>query len=74
MIKVQKTYSTPQVAAQIGVSYPTLHRWLAARLVRPSVAIRMGKKTLWRWTAADVRRVRKVKGSQKPGPKPRKRK
>lgn len=55
-----------------GISYVTLRRWLAAGLIKPSVAVRMnGGRTLWRWTAADVEEARKVKARQKPGPKPR---
>ncbi len=31
----------------------------------------MKGQTLWRWTAADVRRVRQLRGTFKPGPKPK---
>jgi len=67
-----KTYSTQQAARLAGIHYVTLHRWLAAGLIKPSVAVPMnGGRTLWRWTAADVGRVRKVKATQKRGPKPK---
>jgi predicted site-specific integrase-resolvase len=67
-----KTLSTQQAARMIGVSYITLRRWLAAGLIKPSVAVPMnGGRTLWRWTTADVEKARKVKARQKPGPRPR---
>lgn len=39
----------------------TLHRWLNSGAVRPSVGVPMNGRTLWRWTDADVKRVRKYK-------------
>ncbi len=67
---MKKTYSTERAAALIGVSFRTLNRWLALKLIRPSQAIPMGGgHTLWRWTDADLARGRKVKATQRPGPK-----
>ena len=67
---MKKTYSTQNAAAKIGVSFRTLNRWLALALIRPSQAVPMGGgRTLWRWTDADIARGRKVKATQKPGPK-----
>jgi hypothetical protein len=67
---VKKTYSTQRAASKIGVGFRTLNRWLALGLVRPSMAIPMGGgRTLWRWTDADIAKGRKVKATQKPGPK-----
>ncbi len=56
-----KTYSTKQAAKLSGIHWVTLHRWLAASKVRPSQAIRMNGVTLWRWTDADVEKVRRYK-------------
>ena len=60
-----RTYSTKQAARRAGIHWVTLHRWLADKNVRakirPSVAVRMNGTTLWRWTKADVERVRKYK-------------
>jgi hypothetical protein len=68
---VKKTWSTQQAARRMGVSFRTLNRWLFLELIRPSVAVPMGGgRTLWRWTDADIARGRKVKATQKPGPKP----
>jgi hypothetical protein len=72
---VKKTYSTKQAAAKIGVGFRSLNRWLALELVRPSMPIPIGGgRTLWRWTDADIAAGRKVKATQKPGPKPRRKK
>ena len=69
---MKKTYSTQQAAGKMGVSFRTLNRWLALELIRPSVAVPMGGgRTLWRWTDADIAKGRKVKATQKPGPKAR---
>jgi predicted site-specific integrase-resolvase len=69
-MKHKKTYSTPQAAKKIGVSFPTVHRWLRDRKIRPSKAIPLEGRTLWLWTDADIAKGRKVKAAQKPGPKP----
>ena len=72
-----KTYSTKQVAKAVGIHWVTLHRWLSAGKVRASAPIHMNGYTLWRWTEADVERVKKYKaknywkgrGGSKPKPK-----
>ena len=66
-----KTYSTPQAARKIGVSFITLHRWLRDGKIRPSHAIPLEGRTLWLWTEADIAKGKKVKAAQKPGPKPK---
>jgi predicted site-specific integrase-resolvase len=68
-LKNKKTYSTPQAAKKIGVSFITLHRWLRDGKIRPSVAIPIDNRTLWAWTDADIAKGKKVKAEQKPGPK-----
>lgn len=47
----------------VGVHWTSLHRWLRAKVIRPSVAVPMNGRTLWRWTDEDVERVRKYKGA-----------
>ena len=70
---VKKTYSTQQAAKKMGVSFRTLNRWLALELIRPSVAVPMGgRRTLWRWTDADIAKGRTVNATLKRGPKPKK--
>jgi predicted site-specific integrase-resolvase len=70
---MKKTYSTEAAAKRIGVSFRTLNRWLAQGKIRPSIGIPLsdGRK-LWRWSAADLAKGRKVKAAQKPGRKARK--
>jgi excisionase family DNA binding protein len=69
-----KTYSTSQTAKLIGVHLVTLKRWLASRKIRPSIGTPMdGGRTLWRFTASDVKKFRKFKGTLKTGTKPKKR-
>ncbi len=58
---MKRTYSTEAAAKMAGVHWTTLHRWLRAGGVRPSVSVPMDGRTLWRWTDADVERVRKYK-------------
>jgi excisionase family DNA binding protein len=67
-----QTFSTQQAAKLIGIHWVTLRRWLADGKARPSIAVPMGGRTLWRWTKADVERARRFKATQKPGPKPKK--
>ena len=67
-------YTTAQVANSIGVSKNTLLKWLYAGVLRePKRARVAGVK--WRiWSESDVERARKLKGTMKRGPKPRKKK
>ena len=58
-----KTYSTRQAAELIGIHWVTLHHWLAGRKVKPSIAIPLNGRTLWRWTKKDISAVRKYKES-----------
>ena len=67
---MKKTYSTPQAAKKIGVSFITLHRWIRDGKIRPP-GIPVEGRTLWYWTDADIAKGRKVKAAQKPGPKPK---
>jgi len=67
-----KTYSTPQAANKIGVSFRTLNRWLNIGKIKPSVGIPFSDgRMLWRWSDADIAKGRKVRAAQKPGPKPK---
>jgi hypothetical protein len=69
-VKAKRTYSTQQAAKKIGIGFRSLNRWLAHGLIRPSIAVPMdAERTLWRWTDVDIAKGRKVKATQKPGPK-----
>lgn len=45
----------------VGIHWMTLHRWRAAGRVRASRSMPMNGRTLWRWTEADVQRIRGYK-------------
>lgn len=64
---MEKTISTSEAAKKTGIHPVTLRRWLASKAVRPqiqpSVAVPIDGKTLWRWTAPDVERLRAYKGA-----------
>jgi predicted site-specific integrase-resolvase len=56
------TYSTRQAAEKVGIHWVTLHRWLASKKIRPTIAVPIdGGRTLWRWTANDIAKLGKVK-------------
>ncbi len=58
-----KTYSNKQAAKLAKIHWVTLHRWLGAGKIRPSIAVGMNGNTLWRWTKADVARLCKYKAA-----------
>ncbi len=58
-----RSYSTKQAAKMAGIHWVTLRRWLVAGKIRPSQAIPYDGRTLWRWTGADVERLRKYKAA-----------
>lgn len=66
-----KTYTTGEVAKQIGVSRQTLQTWIAGGKIKAPVAIEVGPVTVRLWTKADIERARKFVGKLKPGPKPK---
>jgi predicted DNA-binding transcriptional regulator AlpA len=67
-----KTYSTSQVARMIGVSRQTLYSWIEAGVIDAPDQITAGGASLMIWTEAHIKAARKVKGSQRPGPKTQK--
>ena len=54
-----RTYSTVEAARALGVSYPTLHRWLRARRFPVPRLRRLGRISVRWWTARDLDRVRR---------------
>ena len=66
-----KTYTTREVAKQIGISRQTLQAWITDGKIRAPESIEMGRATVRFWTKTDVERVRKFKGTLRPGPKPK---
>jgi excisionase family DNA binding protein len=69
-----KTYSTSEAAKQIGVSRQTLQEWISTgKIVAPKLVAVPGA-SLRIWTATDIERARKFKGTSKPGPEKKKKK
>jgi len=56
-----RTYSTQEAAKLVGIHRVTLQEWLSAGKVRPSQVIPMKGRTLWRWTRADLKKLRRYK-------------
>jgi phage antirepressor YoqD-like protein len=56
-----ETYSTSQVAKQVGISKPTLIRWLLDRKVKEPRRVKQGGVEIRLWRDRDVERVRKHK-------------
>jgi excisionase family DNA binding protein len=62
-----KIYTMAQAATKLKISRQTLYSWIeAGHVTAPKVTI-IGKKSFRLWTAADLKRVRKFKGTLKPG-------
>lgn len=65
-------YSTAQAAKMIGVSKNTLLRWMYDGILAEPQRTDVGG-IVWRvWSKEDIERARHVKGSQRPGPKSKK--
>ena len=60
---MKQTYSTKQAASKAGIHWVTLLRWLAAGKIRPSQAVPYDGRTLWRWSPADVERLKTYKAA-----------
>jgi DNA-binding transcriptional MerR regulator len=66
--------TTAQVAKAIGVSKNTLLKWLYAGVLQEPKRTHVAG-VRWRvWSKSDIERARKLKGTMKRGPKPRKKK
>jgi predicted DNA-binding transcriptional regulator AlpA len=52
------TFSTRQAAKQLGISFTSLDRYIAAKKVPAPKATRIGKWNVRAWTKADIERVR----------------
>ena len=67
MERMEKKVSTDKAAEEAGIHPVTLRRWLASKSIRPkiqpSVATPMEGRTLWRWTTADVEKLKAYKAA-----------
>ncbi|MGH6628339.1 MAG: MerR family transcriptional regulator [Burkholderiales bacterium] len=65
-------YSTGELADKVGVTNITILRWHKKGLLGKVKVITLpGGLPSYFWTAAHVQRALKLKGRQKPGPKPK---
>lgn len=73
-----KTYSTRETARMVNVMTVTLLKWVKRGKVKPSVVVPLGSagREMWRWTEADIAKVRRYKKAnyQKGVGRPRKKK
>jgi predicted DNA-binding transcriptional regulator AlpA len=54
------TYSTRQAAKQLGISFTSLDRYIAAKKVPAPKATKIGNWNVRAWTDADIKRVREI--------------
>ena len=57
------SHSVKQAAKLLGVDQQTLFRWIWNGKVRPSIAIPMNGRKLYRFTDDDVKKVRRYKSA-----------
>jgi excisionase family DNA binding protein len=69
-----KIYTTAEAAAAIRVSRQTLYSWIEGGKVTAPKLIVTGQKSIRLWTKADIERVKRFKGTLKPGPRSKKKK
>jgi predicted site-specific integrase-resolvase len=66
-----KGISSVHAARKAGISRATLQAWIASgKISAPDVQL-VGGKAVRLWTAGDIARLTKFKGTLKPGPKKR---
>jgi excisionase family DNA binding protein len=63
----KKTYTSAEAAARIGISRQTLYSWIEEGMVQAPKPIQLGRASIRLWAVADIDRVRKFKGTLKPG-------
>ena len=56
-----KHYNTTEAAQQAGIHWVTLYRWLESGKIKPSIAIKRNRLTVWLWTPADIRKLKRYK-------------
>jgi excisionase family DNA binding protein len=71
-VMTMKTYTTVEVARQIGISRQTLQSWISRGRIQSPKAIKVGNVALRLWTKTDIQKARKFKGTLKPGPRAKK--
>jgi hypothetical protein len=58
-----QTYSTRETARMVNIMVTTLLRWVKTGKVKPSVVVPLGSegREMWRWTEADIAKVKRYK-------------
>jgi excisionase family DNA binding protein len=69
-----KAYTMAEAAKRLGISRQTLYSWIEAGNVTAPKPTVIGRQEFRLWSAADIERARKFKGTLKPGPAPRSKK
>ena len=65
----RKHFTTVEAAAAAGVPRATLQHWIkTGRIAAPAVRL-VGGRAVRLWTRAQTERVRRLRGTLKPGPK-----
>jgi DNA-binding transcriptional MerR regulator len=65
-------YTTVEVAKKAGVPRATLQFWIATgKIAAPAIRLVEDKAARY-WSDQDLEKIRKLKGTLKPGPKPKK--
>lgn len=68
-----KTFTTAEAAKQIGTSRQSIYSWIASGKIEAPKPIELGRRSMRFWTKADIEKVRRFKGTLKPGRKKKKR-
>lgn len=55
-----KPYSTRQAAQQLGISFPTLNRYIGAKKIPVPSVMELGTARVRLWTDQDIDRVREI--------------
>jgi excisionase family DNA binding protein len=67
-----KLYTTDKAAEAIGISRQTLQSWIKAEKITAPGPTLDGARSRRLWTKSDIDRVKKFKGTLKPGPRSKK--
>ena len=55
-----KTYSTRQVAQELGISWPTLNRYIRDKKIPMPPVTELGSARVRVWSEEDIRKVREI--------------
>jgi excisionase family DNA binding protein len=57
-----KTYTTSEAAKKLGISRETLYQWLRAKNIPAPQQVKLGSKTQYLWTLADIEAAKGARG------------